>query len=387
MSSPQRQKQGAIIPGDFDRFTRGVTLNSRSAKWPADTKRLVPNGWRDTERLLAYVFTNSPQAISITTLDEERYLDVNETFLSLLGYNREEVIGRTSLELGIWQTSEHRADFAKTLVSTGQIRNYETTMRGKEGQARVWLSSADLIELNGLSCMLITSSDITERKQTEEALRDVSARLIKAQEEERGRLARELHDGLSQRLALLCVDLAQFTQGNKCAESQRRLNTLSMRLQEAASDIHRVSHQLHPSKLDHLGLVPAVRSLCRELSERGLTIEFNNSSPPHAFENLDKEISLCAYRVIQEALTNVHKHANASAARVELKRTSNELRFNITDSGIGFNPEEARLKGRLGLISMQERLRLVDGELVVRSKRMRGTQIEGIIPIKPEDTL
>jgi signal transduction histidine kinase len=131
-----------------------------------------------------------------------------------------------------------------------------------------------------------------------------------------------------------------------------------------------------------LGLVPAVKSLCRELSgRRGLHIEFINSEAPAISDSLDKETALCAYRVIQEALTNVIKHAGALRARVELKRQRRMLCFYITDSGTGFNVEEARLKGRLGLISMEERLRLANGELIIRSKPMRGTQIEARIPI------
>ena len=324
--------------------------------------------------------------MSITTLAEGQYLDVNETFRSLLGYSREEVIGQTSLSLGIWRNSEQRADLVRMLKSAGRVRDFETTLRGKEGQTRVWLSSADLIDLNNKQCILVISNDITERKQAEEALRNVSARLIRAQEEERSRIARELHDGLNQKLALLCIDLEQLNQNHQGLDLRRKLKALSTRLQDVSSDVHGLSHELHPSKLDHLGLVPAVKSLCRELSgRRGLCIEFINSDAPAKSDNLDKEIALCAYRVIQEALTNVIKHAGASSARVELKRQRRMLCFYITDSGTGFNVEEAKLKGRLGLVSMEERLRLANGELIIRSKPMRGTQIEARIPIAPRD--
>ncbi len=385
MISPRRtrQKRGALLQVDFRKSS--VPTSLLTPAWRSSLKTataLVSENWPDTEKLFSEVFRNNPQPISITTLSEGLYLDVNETFLSLLGYTREEVIGQTSLELGIWDKREERDELVGMLKNSGRVRNKETTLRGKEGQARVWLSSADLIEVNGELCILVVSSDITERKQVEEALRDVSARLIRAQEEERSRIARELHDGLSQKLALLCVDLEQFSQNHHNAEVRRELGVFSKRLQDASSDVHRLSHQLHPSNLDHLGLLPAVRSLCRELSERrGLTIEFISSQVPKDFENLDREVSLCAYRVIQEALTNVIKHGCASRVRVELKREAEELHFNVTDSGKGFNLEEARLKGRLGLISMNERLRLVNGNLVIRSKPMRGTQIEARIPI------
>lgn len=389
MSSPRRTPQKQVALLQFEVRKAGDRPLSASRGWrsaanaAACPRPSVMGNWRNTERLFSQVFTNSPQPMSITTLAEGRYLDVNESFLSLLGYTREEVIGRTSVDLGIWEKSEHRAEFVKTLKSAGRVRNYETALRGKEGQTQCWLSSADLMELNGEQCILVVSSDITERKRAEEALSDVSARLIKVQEEERCRIARELHDGLSQKLALLSVDLEQVSQGNPGVEVRRKLDLLAIRLQEASADVHRLSHQLHPSTLDHLGLVPAVRSLCRELSgRRGVMIEFISGIKD--LENFDKEVALCAYRVIQEALNNVLKHGCASKARVELKRQGKELAFNVTDYGKGFNVEEARLKGRLGLISMKERLHLVKGNLVIRSKPMRGTQVEGTIPLALE---
>ncbi len=246
----------------------------------------------------------------------------------------------------------------------------------------VWLSGADLIELNGQRLILVISNDITDRRRTEETLRNVSARLIRAQEEERNRIARELHDGLNQKLALLCVDLDEFSQTHQELGACRKLADLSIRLQEASDDVHELSHELHPSKLDHLGLLSALKSLCRELSgRRGLKIEFSSTNERNDFDDVDKELALCAYRVVQEALSNVIKHSGASVAHVHLKRQKHLLLLQITDSGKGFDVNAAKLKGRLGLISMEERLRLARGRLAVRSRAMRGTQVEATIPL------
>ena len=320
--------------------------------------------------------------MSITTFPDGKLLDVNSAFLSLLRYTREQVIGRTSLELGIWKNSAQRAEFLKVLERDQRVRGFETSLRGAQGQNLVWLSEADLIELDGERCMLVISTDITDRKQTEKALRDLSACLIRAQEEERSRVARELHDGLNQKLAMLCVELDEFSQTYRNVRLRQQLTSVSQKLQEASAEVHQLSHRLHPSKLDHLGLLPAVKSLCRDLSgRRGLHIEFVSNHVSDGLGKLDRESALCAYRIVQEALSNAIKHSGATTVRVQLKCQKRVLHLFITDSGQGFNVEEAKLKGRLGLISMEERLRLANGRLIIRSEPHRGTQIEARIPL------
>jgi PAS domain S-box-containing protein len=354
------------------------------ARWrPALPGSLAPRtGWHDSERLFFQVFKNSAQPMSITTLAEGRYLEVNPTFLSLLGYERHEVIGHTSLELGVWENSAQRAELVRRLTQDGRVRHFETTLRGARNQTLIWLSSADLVEIDGESCILVVSDDLTERRRSEAQLKDVSARLIRAQEEERNRIARELHDSLNQKLALLCVDLQEFGQTHRDVELARQLSGFSLRLQEVSADVHGLSQRLHPPKLDYLGLLPAVKSLCHELSgRRGLNIEFVTTDDAIEYKQLDKELALCAYRVVQEALSNVIKHSGAVTARVQVRCRKHVLYLLVTDSGRGFRVDVAKLKGRLGLISMEERLRLANGKLIIRSRPNRGTQIEARIPL------
>jgi len=374
------QKLGRAEPANLVEidFTRKIKTTKRS--WPGVLKPDL-SLWRTYEPLFSQVFSNSSQPMSITTLSNGRYLDVNPSFLSLLGYTRKEVVGQTSLKLGIWKKVRQRVELVRKLKKDGRIEDFETTLVGKQGQIVIWLSSAELIELHGERCILIMSNDITERKRAEGALREVSARLLQAQEEERNRLARELHDGLNQKLALLCFDLQRFTQSRPEISVRSELNAIWKRLQEASSDVHGLSRQLHPSNLDYLGLVPAVKSLCRELAHRRtLSIEFSAEEEVTQL-SIDKDIALCVYRVIQEALTNVVKHAGATCARVELTLQAQSLRFRVTDSGKGFDVVKARSKCRLGLISMEERLRLANGELRIISAKTRGTQIEGWVPL------
>jgi PAS domain S-box-containing protein len=377
MSSPG--PNNTVVKVNFSPMPKGAT--SAHASWrpalPPIAQRL---GWHESEPLFFQVFKNSVQPMSITTLAEGRYIDVNPSFLSLLGYERHEVIGHSSLELGVWKNSAQRAELVRRLKSDGLVRNFETELRSAKNQTLIWLSSADLVEIDGETCILVISDDITEQRRSEQQLRDVSARLIRAQEEERNRIARELHDGLNQKLALLCVDLQEFGQTHRDVSQQ--LNAFSLRLQDVSADVHGLSHRLHPSKLDYLGLMPAVKSLCHELSgRRGLQIEFVNNNDSGEVEHLDKELALCAYRVVQEALSNVIKHSGAVTARVQLRCRKHVLYLLITDSGKGFSIDVAKQKGRLGLISMQERLRLANGKLIIRSRPNRGTQIEARIPL------
>lgn len=380
MSSP---RTNSLVRVNFSAMPKRAS--SLRSGWPARTLRniLRTPDWHETERLFCQVFNNSHQPMGITTLAEGRFLEVNPTFLSLLGYTREQVVGRTSLELGAWEDAAHREELVARLKSERYIKGFETHLRGANNQPLVWLSSLELIDIDGQSCVLIISDDVTERRRSEERLRTVSARLIRAQEEERNRIARELHDSLNQKLALLCVDVEEFSQTHRDNELSEWLNDWSVKLQDATADLDDLSHQLHPAKLDHLGFVPALESLCREMSgRRGLRVRFVLQGNPGSFAQLDKEVALCAYRVVQEALGNVIKHSGAATARVSVRCRHDCLVLMITDAGKGFNVENARLQGRLGLTSMEERLRLANGELFIRSWPSRGTQIEARIPLQ-----
>lgn len=223
--------------------------------------------------------------------------------------------------------------------------------------------------------------DEMERGRTEEALRYIGGRLISAQEEERSRIARELHDDLSQRLALLSIELAQVAQliPAKQRSLRARMQDLWAKAQEISVEVHRISYQLHPSKLEHLGLVSAVKSFCEELDERrGIKITFRGRGIP---AGLPKDVALCVFRVVQESLRNVVKHSGAREARVVLRMSGRTLQLSVSDSGAGFDVDSATHRKGLGLISMSERLRLVGGTITIRSQPTRGTEIDIQIPL------
>ena len=212
-------------------------------------------------------------------------------------------------------------------------------------------------------------------------LLELSARLIGALEEERSRIARELHDDFSQRLALLSVDLERFR--DQLPDSSENLSqcleTPLQRTKELSSDLHRLSHQLHPSALEQLGLVAAIKTYCEELSgQHEMHIELAHHEVP---TQLPKDVALCLYRIVQEALRNVIKHSGAQTARVELSGTAEELALQISDTGTGFDSGSVQARRGLGLLSMRERLRLVGGKISVERLEPNGTRIEVRVPI------
>jgi signal transduction histidine kinase len=224
-------------------------------------------------------------------------------------------------------------------------------------------------------------ADVTDRKLAEEAISGVSRRLIEAQEQERARIARELHDDLSQRMALLQIGLEQFEKEMPGLSSRARqqLHDLAEASAEVSSAIHDISHELHPSKLDILGLVASIRSFCREFSQQHkLAVQFVHHEIQ---EEIPPDVSLCLFRIVEEALQNIVKHSGAGDANVELSGHGNQIDLCISDSGTGFSPKSARVESGIGLISMRERLRLVGGHLSVESGASFGTQIHVRIPL------
>ena len=226
------------------------------------------------------------------------------------------------------------------------------------------------------SCM-----DITERKLTEEKLEELTGRLITAQEEERTRIARELHDDFSQRLAMQSIGLEQLCGKFPPSEVEGRatVQQLLTRIQEISFDLHSLSHQLHSSRLEHVGLGSALRGLCEEISEK-YRIEVEFAENLHA-SKIPKDTALCLFRITQEALGNMVKHSGAKRAQVELSATSDEILLRIVDAGVGFDVGLRDSTVGIGLVGMRERLRLVGGKLSIQSAPMRGTEILAEVPL------
>jgi len=224
--------------------------------------------------------------------------------------------------------------------------------------------------------------DVTERKKAQESLSTISRRLIEAQEEERTWIARELHDDITQRIAMLTVRLRVLAQNPAMSEAVAtlKMEDIIEELTGLGSEVQALSHRLHSSKLDYLGLKEAAAGFCNELSERqSVEIEFHSDNVPR---DLSKEISLCLFRILQEALHNAVKYSGVLKFRVSLKVSSNDVELSVHDSGVGFDPESAINGPGLGLTSMKERLKLVHGHLSIDSRPGRGTIVHARIPLR-----
>jgi PAS domain S-box-containing protein len=221
--------------------------------------------------------------------------------------------------------------------------------------------------------------DVTENKLAETSIATVNRKLIEAQEKERTRIARELHDDINQRLALLAVEIEQSMSDTPASPAGFRRTSLSRRISEISADIQAISHDLHSSKMDHLGVLVAMRSFCKELAQQqGLTIDFIHDNLPPALSNT---VSLTLFRILQESLHNALKHSEAREVKVELGCASSEVYLRVSDAGIGFDPESKSSQAGLGLVSMRERVRLINGKIEINSKPMGGTSIYVRVPL------
>jgi len=226
--------------------------------------------------------------------------------------------------------------------------------------------------------------DITERKMAEEALASLSGRLIDAQEEERKRIARELHDDYNQRVAMLANDLARLAtndgESSAAADPSQPLRHLKDRVCELGADLHSLSHRLHPSTLKVLGLVAAVRAFCKEFEQQqGVHVEFGHEKVPR---DVPEDAELCLFRIAQEGLRNIKRHSGANRAEVCLECLDGRLHLAVSDRGSGFDSTKPAEQRGIGLRSMEERLRVLGGHLEVRSRPMEGTRIDAWLPLE-----
>jgi len=308
---------------------------------------------------------------------------VGEQGLDLLGFSIDQW-----KQADFWASRIHADDRSRIVALYSNISPFtdhfkcEYRMITEDGRV-IWIEDlVDVVrEWGRRPTMHGFMTNISERKKAESLMTDLSSRLINAQEEERKRIARELHDDLNQRVALISIELEQVAQ--MCAKEPSSLSTrlfsLKQKVSEISNEIHRMSYELHPSKLEHLGLVPALRSFCGELSRsRGIKIEFRCGKVP---ETLNRDITLCVFRTAQEALQNASKHSGAGEVVVTLNASEKLLELSIADQGRGFSPTQEKMTEGLGLTSMQERVRHVGGSFSVISAPARGTTVQVTIPI------
>ena len=495
-------------------FMGGRTLRMTAVR-DITARKKVEQALRESEEKFSKAFHNSPDVMSITDLETSRYIEVNDAHEKIFGFKREEVLGRTPVELGIFQNCPEREEMMQSLKAQGRFTNREAHGRACDGRVVMLLHSAELIELGGRMCVLRVSHDITDAKRAEEALREseqrfrsyfelasvgfaitsremrllsvnteycrilgysqeellqktwaeltyrddlsanqilfeetaegkrdaytlnkrmirkdghvihttISARcirlpdgspdyfvsllldttereqaiereqkaraeytlqLIASQEAERARIAGELHDSLGQSLSVI-KNHAQLAllQKNLSAQAHKQIETISEATSVAIAEMRRISQDLHPYQLDHLGLTRALGALVEGAGEAsGIAFKKKLDLVDDAFS---RDAAASVYRIVQEGVNNVLKYSHAKNSRVALERDLHEVQLTIEDDGRGFNPENNG-KG-MGLKNIAERTRILGGQLKMDSRPGRGARLEITIPIRAEPEL
>jgi len=328
------------------------------------------------------LISNIPLGIVIK--DQDRLVRFcNAPFEQMFQFTQAEIQGKNLDDL-IAPHDRQEAALLSDAVQKGGVVHATARRRRKDGTLidvevfGVKVFSGD--SFIGAFCIY---QDITERKKSEEKLIALRYRLSRAQEEERARIARDLHDDAGQRLALLSIDLEQLKQTSMKLKSSltQQLEALVKAASEITSDVHNVSRRLHPSQVELLGLAPALSNFCKDFAARNsMEIEFVNAGlqqkPP-------VDSALCLFRVAQEAVRNVQKHSGIRRALIQLDEISGSLRLRISDQGAGFDPQSADFSQGLGLLSMEERLHSLGGELFIHSRPGGGTCVEACVPLSP----
>ena len=383
--------------GDDSRAALVLACREKERSWPrtlvnrlgvvgnifanALMRKRAQEAGQQSERRFRSLFTDAPIGIALEDLDG-KLLFVNPALCSMLGYTMEEMTRMTCAQFS--EAEDHAEDleqFQKLRAGTIQGYHIEKRYHRRDGVPMWGRLNVSLIKGAAEPAVVLAMvEDVTEKKATVEDLMSahsklqvLTQRLLAAQEEERKRIARELHDDIGQRLSLLMMELDVWKNEMPVERTleQSKLHSLLGQLDELITDVHNMSHDLHSSKLQHLGLNVALKEICRRVStQRQVAIELRADPLPHP---LPEEVALCFYRVAQEALNNAARHSGSARIEVRLTSEGQLLRMQIRDYGIGFDLM-TRERG-LGLATMLERLKTIGGRLAVHSSVGNGTEL------------
>jgi PAS domain S-box-containing protein len=370
--------------GSFDQ--QGKLLRMTGMVADITERKQVEQAQRESEEKLRLLLDSTAEAIYGIDL-EGRCTFCNPACLRTLGYERvDDLLGKNMHDL-IHHT---RANGMSVPIAECRINRAIRTGAGIHADDEVfWRANGTSFPVEYWSHpqwrgqeivgAVVTFIDITNRKSAEAALAGVSRRLIEAQEGERARIGRELHDDIGQRLALLAVELQELNEDpSNLQEVRVRIAEFQKQAAELADDVQSLSRELHSPRLQYLGVATATRSFCQEFAkQQKVEIDFATIGLPNS---LPPDISLCFFRILQEALHNSAKHSGDRRFVVRLWGMAGEIHLTVSDAGVGFDSERVKGGRGLGLISMEERLKLLNGTLSIESQPGRGTTVHACVP-------
>jgi PAS domain S-box-containing protein len=371
-SLPWRKVDGEI--GGLILFTQVITARKRAEE-----------ALRASEERFAKIFHLSPFRMGILRIRDGVILEVNDAWSRETGFSRAEVINESifkfssSMGEGLVENLQHVLKTPKPII------NLDVRFTSKDGREAIANTSAVMFNLDGEPCYLWVANDITEQKHAEEALRALSARLHSAREEEGTRIAREIHDELGGILTGLKWDLEKIDKtlnspgdSSHLFEIHNRINSMTGLIETTINTVRRIASELRPGVLDDLGLVPAVEWQIEQFQARsGLKCHWTNNASDI---ELTRERATAVFRILQEILTNVLRHAGAANLYVKLSRSNGYFEMEVRDDGHGITESQMRNSGSLGLLGMRERALLVGGEVRITGTEGGGTTVLVRVP-------
>jgi PAS domain S-box-containing protein len=349
-------------------------IQNLDASWSGVVER---DSLVEIEEEFQAILSNRIVGVAVTSPDKH-WVRVNDEWSEMMGYSREEL---TTID---WTKLTHPDDLASDLaqfsrVLAAEIDHYSLEKRyiRKDGSTLYATISVNAIRAAGgrLKYAVGLAVDTTQGKVAEASLAEMRCQLIEAQEQERARIGRELHDDILQRLASLAMDIGRVAEVP--SEIPMRLQGLRAQVDEISREVQALSHDLHASDLEYLGGVSGIRSWCIDFARRhNLVVAFNSNVQ----NPLPRPIAAPLFRIAQEALHNALKHSGTNQVEIDLAEISKEVHLLIRDAGRGFNLED--VNGGLGLVSMRERARLIGGSMTIDSKPDHGTSISVNVPLR-----
>lgn len=389
----QRRRAQRALEGAYQELelrvqerTRALTRANTAMEAQIVERQKAEEALRESQARFAGILELAEDAV-ISIDQDERIILFNQAGVKTFGYAPDEVLGQP-LDILLPPDVAHRHHAHITGFAANPEPSRRTGTRGevfgrrKDGSLFPAEASISKLTLAGRTTFTVMLRDITERKRAEQDLRSLAVQLLTAQDEERRRISRDLHDDINQRLAILAVEAATLEQhlAKEPDRVPRSIRDIQQRVGELSDDVRRLAYQFHPSILDDLGLATALQRYVEDFSARtGIQVTFEWRDAP---ESLPREIGSCLYRVAQESLGNVAKHAGASRADVQVAGADGHITLTVTDTGAGI-PEGGKGPSGdgLGLLSMKERVSLVHGAFMVESRAGKGTRICARIPL------